>query len=124
MAVKIFLLMILLHVIDDFHLQGILGSMKQKEWWKKQEGYKDLYKDDYITALMVHSISWSIFISIPLWFFPIQPYLFSIAIIINAIIHYYVDDLKCNKLKISLSTDQCIHFLQIFFTWLILGFLQ
>ena len=113
-----------LHVIDDFHLQGILGSMKQKEWWKKQEGYKDLYKDDYITALMIHSISWSIFISIPLWFFPIQPYLISIAIIINTIIHYYVDDLKCNKLKISLSTDQCIHFLQIFFNWLILGFLQ
>ena len=49
--------MILLHVIDDFHLQGILASMKQKEWWKKQEGYKDLYKDDYITALMIHSIS-------------------------------------------------------------------
>lgn len=35
MAVKVFLLMILLHVIDDFHLQGIFGSMKQKEWWKK-----------------------------------------------------------------------------------------
>ena len=32
MAVKVFLLMILLHVIDDFHLQGILASMKQKEW--------------------------------------------------------------------------------------------
>ena len=37
MAVKVFLLMILLHVIDDFHLQGILASMKQKEWWKKQK---------------------------------------------------------------------------------------
>ena len=34
MAVKVFLLMILLHVIDDFHLQGILANMKQKEWWK------------------------------------------------------------------------------------------
>ena len=124
MAVKVFLLMILLHVIDDFHLQGIFGSMKQKEWWKKQEGYKGLYKYDYITALMIHSLSWSIFISIPFWFFPIQPYLISIAIIVNTIIHYYVDDLKCNKLKISLSTDQCIHFWQIFFTWLILGFLQ
>ena len=124
MAVKVFLLMILLHVIDDFHLQGILASMKQKEWWKKQKRYKDLYKYDYITALMIHSLSWSIFISIPFWFFPIQPCLISIAIIVNTIIHYYVDDLKCNKLKISLSTDQCIHFLQIFFTWLILGFLQ
>lgn len=124
MALKVFLLMILLHVIDDFHLQGILANMKQKEWWKKQEGYKDLYKNDYITALMIHSLSWSIFISIPLWFFTINPYFLGIAVIVNAIIHYYVDDLKCNKLKISLGTDQCIHFWQIFFTWLILGFLQ
>lgn len=119
MEINILFLMILLHVIDDFHLQGILASMKQKEWWKKQEGYKDLYKDDYITALMIHSISWSIFISIPLWFFTIQPYLISIAIIINSIIHYCVDDLKCNQLKINLTTDQLIHFLQILITWLI-----
>ena len=40
MAVKVFLLMILLHVIDDFHLQGIFGSMKQKEWWKNKKDIK------------------------------------------------------------------------------------
>lgn len=124
MELKILFLMILLHIIDDFHLQGILANMKQKNWWLKQKGYKDMYENDYMTALTIHSLSWSIIISIPLWFFPIQPYLISIAVIVNAIIHYYVDDLKCNKLKISLTTDQCIHFWQIFFTWLILGFLQ
>lgn len=117
---KIFLLMLLFHIIDDFHLQGILGKMKQKEWWKKQEEYKDLYENDYQTALIIHSVSWSILISIPLWFLPIKPIILGNSIIINAIIHYYVDDLKCNKLKINLTTDQLIHFLQIFLTWLIL----
>ena len=27
------LLMIFLHIIDDYKLQGILASMKQKNWW-------------------------------------------------------------------------------------------
>ncbi len=47
--------MILLHIIDDFHLQGILANMKQKNWWLKQKGYKDMYEHDYITALTIHS---------------------------------------------------------------------
>lgn len=29
------LLMIFLHIVDDYYLQGILASMKQKEWWHK-----------------------------------------------------------------------------------------
>lgn len=29
------LLMIFLHIVDDYYLQGILASMKQKEWWNK-----------------------------------------------------------------------------------------
>ena len=119
MELKIFFLMILLHIIDDFHLQGILAKMKQKEWWKKQEGYKDLYENDYQTALMIHSLSWSIMISLPLWFVPIKPITLGIVVIINSFIHYYVDDLKCNKLKINLATDQNIHFFQILVTWLL-----
>jgi hypothetical protein len=124
MAVKVFLLMILLHVIDDFHLQGILAKMKQKAWWKKQEGYKPMYENDYQTALFIHSLSWSIFISLPLFFVTVNMLALNISIFVNAAIHYIVDDLKCNKLKISLSTDQCIHFVQIFLTWLVIGFLS
>ena len=121
MGLKIFLIMFLLHVINDFNLQGILASMKQQEWWKKQEGYKDLYKDDYKTALTIHSFSWSIFVSLPLFFFPISTYALGCTILINAIIHYYVDDLKCNQMKINLATDQMIHFFQILITWMIIS---
>ena len=53
---KIFILlfMIMMHIVDDYYLQGILASMKQKSWWKKQANYKDKYSNDYLIALMMH----------------------------------------------------------------------
>ena len=123
MELKILFLMILFHIIDDFHLQGILANMKQKNWWLKQKGYKDMYENDYMTALTIHSLSWSIIISIPLWFFSISPNILGIIICCNMFIHMYVDDLKCNQLKISLTTDQIIHIAQILVTWAICCFL-
>lgn len=116
MFIKILLFMILLHIIDDFVLQPIsLSNLKQKKWWKKQEGYSDKYKDDYKVALAIHSISWSIMIHIPLLImFPSLGQLaLLISFIVNAVIHYYIDDLKANKLKINLFEDQMVHFWQI-----------
>ena len=118
-TISILLLMILCHVIDDFVLQPIcLSKLKQKEWWVKQDGYKELYQNDYKMALAVHSMSWSIMVLLPiimlsevsemalLWMF-----------IFNATFHYIIDDTKANKGKINLVTDQCIHFLQILLAW-------
>ena len=67
---KIFILiaMIFLHIIDDYKLQGILASMKQKKWWKEQNDYKSMYKYDYIIALLTHSFSWSFMIMLPIAF--------------------------------------------------------
>ena len=116
MFIKILLFMILLHIIDDFVLQPIsLSNLKQKKWWKKQEGYSDKYKDDYKVALAIHSISWSIMIHIPLviMFSSLGQLALLISIIVNAVIHYYIDDLKANKLKINLFEDQMVHFWQI-----------
>ncbi len=119
---KFFILfsMIFLHIIDDYKLQGILSDMKQKTWWEKQEGYKDLYKRDYLPALILHSFSWSFMIMLPIaivlhfnigWW--------AIAYIVNMVIHAVVDNLKANKLKINLIADQSIHMVQIIITWLI-----
>ena len=48
MKLFILLCMIFCHIIDDYYLQGILASMKQKSWWKnnypdkrKSRGYFD-----------------------------------------------------------------------------------
>lgn len=116
MFIKILLFMILLHIIDDFVLQPIsLSNLKQKKWWEKQEGYSDKYKDDYKVALAIHSISWSIMIHIPfvIMFPSLGQLALLISFIVNAVIHYYIDDLKANKLKINLFEDQMVHFWQI-----------
>jgi len=116
--IKLLLLMILAHVIDDYFLQGILASMKQKSWWRKQDGYKDMYKDDYQVALLMHSMEWSIMVLLPGMFMFNLPELFLAAVfVVNTAIHYYVDDLKANKLAINLWVDQGIHIIQIILTW-------
>ena len=116
MFIKIVLFMILFHIIDDFVLQPVsLSNLKQKKWWEKQEGYSDKYKDDYKVALAIHSISWSIMIHVPLviMFPSLGQLALLISFIVNAVIHYYIDDLKANKLKINLFEDQMVHFWQI-----------
>lgn len=116
MFIKIVLFMILFHIIDDFVLQPIsLSNLKQKKWWEKQEGYSDKYKDDYKVALAIHSISWSIMIHVPLviMFPSLGQLALLISFIVNAVIHYFIDDLKANKLKINLFEDQMVHFCQI-----------
>ena len=116
MFIKIVLFMILFHIIDDFVLQPIsLSNLKQKKWWEKQEDYSDKYKDDYKVALAIHSISWSIMIHIPLviMFPSLGQLALLISFIVYAVIHYFIDDLKANKLKINLFEDQMVHFCQI-----------
>ena len=118
--IKLLLLMILMHIVDDYYLQGILASMKQKKWWIKQEGYKSLYKNDYKMALLMHSMSWSIMILLPAMFFlNVNQYVLLGIFVINTFIHYHIDDLNANKLQINLMFDQTIHIMQVITTWVL-----
>ncbi len=121
MGLKILLLMVLLHIIDDFFLQGMcLSKLKQKETWTEyNEKTNNLYKYDYIVALFIHGLSWSIMAHLPLFFFDISEVLLIISVFINAIVHSYIDDIKANKKKINLVTDQFLHFLQILIIYFI-----
>ena len=115
----IFLTMIFLHIVDDYYLQGILAQMKQKKFWKEQAP-DELYKYDYIWALIMHAFSWTFMIMLPLIFVsPINP-AFYVIFIVNLAIHAYVDNLKANKHKINLWQDQLIHLAQIILTFIIL----
>ena len=118
--IKLLLIMFLMHIVDDFYLQGILASMKQQSWWKNQEGYSSLYRNDYKMSLLIHSMSWSIMILLPSMFIlNTHPYAILAIFIINAAIHYYIDDLKANEKKINLVTDQTIHIMQVIATWVL-----
>ena len=114
--------MVFMHILDDFCLQGILANMKQKEWWRKQEGYKEIYKYDYIIALFMHSFSWTFMIMLPIAIFSQWNIteMFLGVFAANMIIHAVVDDLKANRKKINLAADQGIHLIQIGVTALIL----
>ena len=119
--IELLLLMIFMHIVDDYYLQGILANMKQKCWWETREWFKPLYKNDYKMALLMHSMSWSIMILLPpMIMFEINSYLLLGTFIFNAAVHFYVDDLKANRGRINLITDQSIHLIQIFVTWLLL----
>jgi len=110
----IILLMVFLHIFDDYHLQGILAEMKQRDWWQKQYPER-IYKYDYVMALTMHSLSWSFMIMLPIAFadeFDVG-IKFVFVFIVNAILHGFIDNLKANERKISLVVDQSIHLLQI-----------
>ena len=128
--VFIFILMILFHILEDFHLQGILANMKQKSWWQsecnklgiKYESSK--YKHDHIISLYIHALENSIFITLPLiidglittlttnpnnslfigWIF---------IIFSNTVVHAFIDNFKCNNKGINLIIDQLLHFIFI-----------
>ena len=117
--------MLFCNIIDDFCLQGILASMKQKSWWEKNYP-NEQYKNDYKIALFMHSASWSFMILLPISIYAIlNSYsgMFWIEwlglFIINTIIHIFVDNLKANKKKINLIIDQTIHLIQLAITWVI-----
>lgn len=114
----VLILMIFCHIVDDYYLQGILSSMKQKEWWEKNYPNK-MYKHDYIIALIIHALSWSIMILLPILFISDwnPHWLMYVIFGIDIIIHAITDNLKANKHKINLIADQTIHFAQIIFTW-------
>lgn len=131
MPIKFLLLLLMFfsHLIADYNLQGTLADLKQRSWWNMKFSAKttqEQYPYDYITALIEHSFMWSVCIMIPLlvsaFLSPYNPHLFvyiSSAILTNTGIHALIDNEKANELSISLTTDQLLHALQIFATWLL-----
>ena len=123
--IKILILMLFCHIIDDFVLQDKFTYLKQKSWWIKackDDGLPfDKYKNDYKMALFEHSLEWSIAIILPTIFLcNISGYILLLSVIINTIIHYIVDNAKANQLRLNLVQDQTFHFVQIIVTWVIL----
>lgn len=131
MPIKFLLLLLMFfsHLVADYNLQGTLADLKQRSWWNlkfSKEFVQEHYPVDYITALIEHSFMWSTCIMIPLlvsaFLSPYNSHLFvylSSAILTNTGIHALIDNEKANKLTISLTTDQLLHALQIFATWLL-----
>ena len=111
--------MMFCHIVDDYYLQGKLALFKQMSWWQ-ENAPDEMYKHDYIVALMMHSFSWAFMMMLPIAVsqeFQIGA-VFVTMFIINTVVHAIVDDLKANKRKINLVTDQSIHIGQIIVTFM------
>lgn len=117
--VIVLIFMLFAHIVDDYYLQGILASMKQKGWWQKNAP-EEKYKYDYIPALICHAFSWSVMILLPIFIassFNANLWWLSIVAICNTAIHAVVDNAKANWKKLNLIQDQLIHFAQVIVTW-------
>lgn len=121
--ISLFWLCMLLHLLADFHFQGILASMKQKNWWPKamkslpwktrcKIKQSHLFDYDYVMALLCHALMWSLITLLPLML-AVTPLQFSLLIGANTVFHAIVDHAKANKLWINLWVDQLLHVLQI-----------
>lgn len=120
MKFYILLCMIFMHTVDDYYLQGILASMKQRSWWK-ENAPQEMYKNDYLPALIAHSFSWAFMVLLPLAFsLKNLNFSFFILFFINMIGHAIVDNEKANRKTINLCEDQLVHLIQIILSWLYL----
>lgn len=116
----VFLWMIFFHVIADYNLQGWLASAKQKSYWEANAPEK-LYKHDYICALIMHSISWTFMVMLPIAYilgFAVTK-VFVIMFMANVAFHAAIDDLKANRKVINLWIDQVLHMVQIALTFVL-----
>ena len=114
-AIAVLVGMFLCHLLADYPLQGWLAQAKAKSYWANSA--KD-NRNDWIAALAGHAIMWGILVMAPVaiasnfqldWFW--------VALPINIVLHYIIDNQKANKRQINLIQDQCLHVVQILITW-------
>ena len=96
----------------------IAMSKKWMEYTDSVHDAKDAaskYKMDYMAGLLCHCVMWGVVTFFP-FVFVVNSRVFSVALIVNIIVHAIVDHIKCNKEMINLCTDQLIHFFQVVIT--------
>lgn len=121
-VIFVLLWMIFFHIVDDFVLQPIcLSSLKQKSYWQ-ENAPDEMYKRDYILALIMHSFSWTFMIMLPMAYY-LQfnvTWWFGTMFVFNVAFHAFMDNAKANWKLINLWQDQIAHIIQIVFTWMLL----
>lgn len=153
MSIILLVLMLLMHVLEDFHIQGRMADMKQQRWWSDRiykdvvehnptvvpEGQERMYYDamrrygnDYLIVLVLHAFEWAVFIHLPIILACFSTNLvfsedfwliITISIMLNTLIHTVVDDAKANRGSINLIVDQLIHITQVIATFIVISLL-
>ena len=122
MEIKIFILIVMVfcHTVADYNFQGWLASATQTSCWEENAS-ENMYRYDYIMALIMHSISWSSMIMFPLMIYQLYTanslIMTFIIFIANIFLHAQIDNMKANGKQINLVQDQLIHLVNIFGSW-------
>lgn len=113
LILKVFLLCLVLHFFADFTLQGCLANLKCREWWENNYPQK-LYAKDYICALCVHSLYWTVITAAPIiWLWRAPVGILVLLLVVHVVIHACTDHEKANRRSINLTADQTIHLVQV-----------
>lgn len=123
---KMILLMIGLHLIADFTLQGWFANGKQKRWWQEQCHKQEIditpYQHDWIVAIVAHGLQWTLITFAPLIYLWNESngggWTLFLMSAMNTFVHAFVDDLKANRYAINLFQDQMLHLGQIIITYI------
>lgn len=116
----LFIVLFLVHCLDDFFVQPVcLSKLKQRKFWLK---YPDVYRHDYVMALLIHAFEWSAALSVALLLFGASETFAAVAFVVNGVVHAVVDNAKANKLSINLIVDQSIHIVQLVATTILYHF--
>lgn len=93
--------------------------MKQKKFWEPyNKEYNNKYCLDHYAGLVIHCISWSIMVHLPLLLLTQTPnIIILVSSILHAINHGIIDNKKCNKHELSLAEDQSLHCIQLCLIW-------
>ena len=95
--------------------------MKQISWWKSECDKHDVdnpqkYSKDWIAALLIHSFVWAFITFYPLLLLYDNKSGIIFILLLQMIIHAFIDHIKCNLYKINLFQDQFLHLIQITLT--------
>ena len=70
------------------------------------------HRNNFLAGLFCHCVMWGVITFLPLMFV-VNSITFTVAVLINIVIHAVVDHLKCNREYMNLCTDQLIHLVQV-----------
>jgi hypothetical protein len=114
----VFVWTLFMHVLDDYGLQGVWHSMKQKTWVGNEDELKHPPVLGAIPALLCHALSWSFMTMLPLAYY----YHFNVNIFFvlfffaNTCWHAIIQNNKPYAKGVSFVTEQAFHIVQILVT--------
>ena len=118
--IRIYFLMLLLHVLAEFILQPLaLCKLKKKSFWEQPERQNGGTEASCM-AITINSIMWTIMIMLPLMCCSLVEDLFILLVfLVDMAIHAFVDEYFTNRQMLTFATTQSIYLAQITLTFLV-----